>query len=274
MVATTQRKVAAMKRRTFLAWLILLLGAIYFILPLYSTFDFSLRMQRDTLSFLAYERVIQDRQFISSFLFSVRMALMTIFFGVLLIVPTAYWVHLRLPRLRPLVELFTLLPFVMPVIVLVFGLIRTYSGGVLRMTSTPATTDVLLVAGYMVISLPYLYRSVDIGLRAMDVRSLTEAAQSLGAGWGTILFRIILPNLRTAVLTGALLTVAIVIGELTLAQYLARPAFGPYMALLGQNRAFEPAALAIMSFGLTWAAMGMIFLITRGRAEGQIGGGH
>jgi putative spermidine/putrescine transport system permease protein len=202
------------------------------------------------------------------------MAVTTILFGVTLIVPTAYWVHLRLPRLRPLIEIFTLLPFVLPVIVLTFGLIRTYSRPPFMLTKTGSTTDILLVAGYLVISLPYLYRSIDIGLRAMDVRSLTEAAQSLGAGWGTILFRIILPNLRTAVLTGALLTVAIVIGELTLAQYLARPAFGPYMALLGQNKAYEPAALAIMSFGLTWAAMGMIYWLTRGRAEGQLGAGH
>ncbi|HKY83229.1 MAG TPA: ABC transporter permease subunit, partial [Anaerolineales bacterium] len=101
----------------------------------------------------------------------------------------------------------------------------------------------------------------------------TEAAQSLGANWVTILFRVIMPNLRTAVLTGALLTLAIVIGELTLAQYLARPAFGPYMALLGQNRAYEPAALAIMSFGMTWAAMGMVYFLTRGQ-QAQIGGGH
>jgi putative spermidine/putrescine transport system permease protein len=172
-----------------------------------------------------------------------------------------------------LIELLTLLPFVIPVIVLVFGLIRVYSRPPFRLTTSTTTTDMLLVAGYLVISLPYIYRSVDIGLRAMDVRSLTEAAQSLGAGWGTILFRIILPNLRTAALTGALLTLAIVIGELTLAQYLARPAFGPYMTLLGQNRAYEPAALAIMSFMLTWAAMGLVYLLTRGQ-QAQIGGGH
>lgn len=260
-------------RSTFWSWFVLGLGIIYFFLPLIATAEFSLRAQRDTISFLAYERVLQDNQFVSSFLFSLRMAVLTILAGIVLIVPTAYWVHLRLPRLRPLVELLTLLPFVIPVIVLVFGMIRTYSGPPFRMTTTPTTTDVLLVAGYLVISLPYIYRSVDVGLRAMDVRSLTEAAQSLGAGWGTILFRIILPNLRTAALTGALLTLAIVIGELTLAQYLARPAFGPYMALLGQNRAYEPAALSIISFALTWAAMGMVYWLTRGQ-QAQIGGGH
>jgi putative spermidine/putrescine transport system permease protein len=110
----------------------------------------------------------------------------------------------------------------------------------------------------------------------MDVRTLTEAAQSLGAGWLTILWRVILPNLRTAVLSGAFLTLAIVMGEFTLAALLGWRAFGPYMALLGQNRAYEPAALAIISFSLTWLAMGVILWAGRGRqgGQGQLTGAH
>jgi putative spermidine/putrescine transport system permease protein len=169
-------------------------------------------------------------------------------------------------------ELLTLMPFVIPAIVLVFGLIRAYSRPPLLLVSSPA----LLVAGYMVLALPYMYRAVDTGLRAMDVRTLTEAAQSLGAGWPVILFRIILPNLRVALVSGAFLTLAIVIGEFTLASMLAWPAFGPYMSLLGQNRAYEPAALAIMSFALTWLTMGGILWLGRGRqgSGSQIGGTH
>ena len=118
-------------------------------------------------------------------------------------------------------------------------------------------TDVLLVAGYMVLALPYMYRAVDTGLAAIDVRSLTEAAQSLGAGWGTILLRVILPNLRAALLSGAFLTLAIVIGEFTIASFLVgMHAFGPYMSLVGQNKTYESAALAIISFALTWLFMG------------------
>ena len=118
-----------------------------------------------------------------------------------------------------------------------------------------------------------MYRAVDIGLRSIDVRTLTEAAQSLGAGWGTILFRIIIPNIRVAILNGAFLSFAIVMGEYILAQYLVKPAFAPYMAVLIQNRAYEPAALAVISFALTWACMGIIQFVGRGQ-QGQIAGGH
>ena len=98
-----------------------------------------------------------------------------------------------------------------------------------------------------------MYRAVDTGLRAIDVRTLTEAAQSLGAGWLTILFQVIFPNLRVALLSGVFLTFAIVIGEFTFASLLNWPAFGPYMVFLGAQRAYEPAALALISFALTWA---------------------
>jgi putative spermidine/putrescine transport system permease protein len=108
-----------------------------------------------------------------------------------------------------------------------------------------------------------MFRSVDNGLRAMDVRSLTEAAQSLGAGWPTILRRVIFPNLRVALLSGALLTFAIVIGELTVALFMAQRTFGPYMANLTRSKVYEPSAMAIVAFAITWVAMGMIALVTR-----------
>ena len=94
------------------------------------------------------------------------------------------------------------------------------------------------------------------------VRTLTEAAQSLGAGWFTIIFRIIFPNLRTALLSGTFLTFAIVLGEYTIASFLARPMFGPYLANMVRNKAYEPAALSIISFALTWAMMGGLQWVT------------
>jgi putative spermidine/putrescine transport system permease protein len=109
-----------------------------------------------------------------------------------------------------------------------------------------------------------MYRAVDTGLRAIDVRTLTQAAESLGAGGPTILLRVILPNVRTAVLSGAFLTFAIVIGEFTMASLLSRPAFGPYLQLVGANRAYEPSALAIIAFMITWSCMGLIQVIGRG----------
>jgi putative spermidine/putrescine transport system permease protein len=272
----------SLSRFPFWSWLWFLLGALYFILPLYATLDFSLRMKRGVISLQAYASAFSDPQFFQTFLYSNIMALVTIVVSLVLIVPTCYWIRLRVPGARRIVEFITLMPFVIPAIILVFGLIAIYGAPInIPFTSitllTPLTqsnigTNLLLVAGYTVLAMPYIYRAVDTGLQAMNMQALTEAAQSLGANWFTIMIRVIFPNLRSALLSGALLTFAIVVGEVTISSFLSRPAFGPYLWLLGQHRAFEPAALAFFSFLLTWAAMGLIQLVTGG--QGQVSGAH
>ncbi len=253
------------------AWVIFILGATYFIVPLIATFEFSIRTKPDI--FLAYRQVVSDTRFLNSLGYSFVIALLTIVVSLSLIVPTAYWVRLKVPRLRPIVEFVTLMPFVIPPVILVFGLIRTYSSAPLSLTTIPLGSDFLLIGAYVILSFPYMYRAVDTGLASMDVRTLTEAAQNLGSGWTRILLQVIFPNLRTSLLSGAFLTLAIVIGEYTIANFLARPAFGPYLSLLGQNQPFQPAAVSLISFGLTWIAMGMIAFLGRGGTSNvQVGG--
>ena len=258
---------SARKKNRFWAGVIYFWAASYFLIPLAATFYWSLRGQKDVLGFEAYRKLFADSNFLPAFSQSIVNAFAAIALSLLLIVPTAYWVTLRLPKLRPVVEFITLLPFVIPAVVLVFGLIRLYSRPPLLLTATYASSRVLLVCVYAALSFPYMFRSVDNGLRAMDVRSLTEAAQSLGAGWPTILFQVIFPNLRVALLSGALLTFAIVIGELTIALFMAQHTLGPYMANLTRSKVYEPSAMAIVAFAITWAAMGLIAFVSAERRK-------
>ena len=250
--------------RRFFSWLWLFLGIVYFFLPLLASFLFSLRGKKGVLSFVAYRHVFADPQFLKTFGFSLEMAVFTVIVGLALIVPTAIWIHLRVPRAKTPHRCFCPPP-----------LRHSARHPGLRahpqLFEPPLATRLHPCAsrrGYVIIAFPYIYRSVDAGLRAMDLRGLTEAAQSLGSGWVGTIFRVILPNLRSSLLSAIFLTFAIVIGELTLAVLLAWPAFGPYMALVGRNLAYEPAALAILSFALTWGSIGIIQAVSRG-APGQ-----
>jgi putative spermidine/putrescine transport system permease protein len=255
-----------MKMQRLGAWFAIAIGMIYFIVPLISTFEFSMRMVRGEYTFKAYQVVLADPKFQETFLYSTVMALFTILVGVFIVVPTIYWIQLRLPKLRPVVEFITLMPLVIPAIVLVFGYLKLYnSSSWLPLTSTSNSTNILLLFAYVALSLPYMYRAVDTGMRTIDVRTLTEAAQSLGAGSFRILLSVILPNVRVAVLSGAFLTFAVVLGEFTIASLLDRPVFGTYMQLMGANRAYEPSALAIIAFGVTWASMGLMQIFGRDR---------
>jgi putative spermidine/putrescine transport system permease protein len=251
-----------MRRTPIFSWVYVALGALYFFVPLYATLQFSLQAKKGELGFTAYGNVLNDSNFFESFAFSFQTALITILVSALLIVPTAYWVQLRLPSLRPVIEFLTLLPFVVPAVVLVFGLTRTYNRTFL--TDSREGLQALLIAGYVVLSFPYMYRAIDTGLRSINIRTLTEAAQSLGAGWFTILFRVIFPNVYVALLSGAFITFAIVMGEFTIAALLAQPAFGPYISLLSSSKVYEPSALAVVSFALTWASISLIQWFSRG----------
>ena len=253
------------------SWGFFLFGCLFFALPLLGLTEFSLSMRREGYTFDAYRAVLADPQFRATFLYSVVAAIATIVMGVLIVVPTAYWVRLRMPWLRPYVEFITLMPLVIPAIVIVFGYIRLYNtSSIVPLMGSNAGTTVLLICGFTVLALPYMYRAVDTGMRSIDIKTLTEAAQSSGAGWFTILFRIILPNVLVAVLSGAFLTFAIVIGEFVFPALLNLPAFGPYMQIVGANKAYEPMALAVIAFGITWACMGLIQLVTRLQKHTQV----
>jgi putative spermidine/putrescine transport system permease protein len=258
------------------SWLIFIVVGLYFFIPLLATFLHSIKPVINGVPdpTLAYRTILGLPNFYGGLIYSFTIGLLTIFFSLLIIVPTAYWVRLRAPRLRPIVEFVTLLPFVVPPVVYVFGLIRTYGGQPFPLLETNLGSDFVLVAAYVILSFPYMYRAVDTGLAAIDVRVLTEASQSLGAGWARIILRVIFPNLRTAILSGAFLTLAIVVGEFTIAIYLARnQAFGPWISLLGRTQPYTPAVVTLVSFGLTWLAMLLIAYLGRSsRTKVQVAG--
>ncbi len=256
------------KKASLLAWVALILPLLYLAVPLTATLITSLQEKKGTISLIAYTNALSSPDFVNRFAFSARTAVITVIISVLLIVPTAFWVNLRLPRARPFVEFFTLLPFVIPSVVLVFGLIRAHNST--GLTNSANGVYVLLVGAYITFSFPYMYRAVDTGLKTINVRTLTEAAQSLGAGWFTIIFRVILPNVLVAVLNGAFITFAIVITEYTVASLLSQPGFGPYLQAVSSRLIYEPYALTIITLILIWVGVILIQLIGRGSAQSRV----
>ncbi len=183
----------------------------------------------------------------------------------MIVVPAAYFVRLRAPQLRPIIEFVTLLPLIIPPIILVFGYIRLYnSSSILPLTNS--------ITRHQHPADPRLCRAgpaLHVSRRRHRAAHHRRADADRGGKHprrqhrSTILLRVIFPNIIVAVLSGAFLTLAIVIGEFTIASLLNRPAFGVYMQNVGANRAYEPAALAVISFVITWGAMGMIQLLAR-----------
>jgi putative spermidine/putrescine transport system permease protein len=260
------------RRFSLSAWVWILLGAAYFLIPLLATFLFSIkdRQTGNCCSLSAYGVILHDQQFWTTIRLSFELALETIAVSLLLFVPTIYWVHLKLPRLRPVISFLALVPFVVPPIILVGGLLDFYRGSPQWFYAKPFG---FLVAAYVILAFPYVFFSLDAGFRAIDVHTLTEASLNLGASWRTTLARVILPNLMVAALSGAFLTLAIVMGEYTIATLSAFKTFPIYIENINESQAYPAAAVTLISFGITWAAMLSILLVgRRGGAQVQVGG--
>ena len=205
------------KLQLFRATIFILLGA-FFLVPIGAMFEFSTRGNSVTSprTMEAWAAIFQTADLVKAIPVSLELALITSVGMLVLLLPTMVWVRLRLPGIHRVVEFLCLLPLTIPAIALVVGVAPLYHWIEINLTDS----ILILSFVYLIIVLPYSYRALDAGLAAIDIKTLSEAARSLGAGWGTVMLRVIVPNMSTAILNACLLSVAVVLGEFTFAQLL------------------------------------------------------
>lgn len=244
---------------------VLSLVGLYFLLPLVATGLFSFWEGGDRYGLRAYVSLVHQDALWQSLWLSLRLALETIIVTLVILVPAVFWMHLKARSFKPLFDFISILPFVVPPIALVAGLTALYTGPAWFVGSAN-----FLIVPYVILALPYTYRALDVGMSSLDLKTLTEASQSLGAGWGALFFRVLIPNLTSALAGAALLTIAIVMGEFTFANVLLFNTFAVYINYIGQTSATEAAALTLLSFLMTWLAM--LGVLVTGRGQATLGG--
>ncbi len=275
-----QRKDQATRRSFGMDKVFLVLVMLYLIVPLGATLAFGLGAGNG-INFSTFPQIVSDPDFSQTLLTSLELAVGATILAVVLVTPTAYWVQLRLPKARPLLDFLSLVPFAMPAIVLAVGVLQVYSGtpnpliGILSLGLVPVlsndpfnivNTPPLLICAYVIIALPFVYRPIDNSLRAVNTRVLSEAAYSLGSGWWRTFLTVILPNIWPGVISAALLTFSTVMGEFTLATLFNIYTFPIYLNGVGQNDAHKAASLSILSFIFTLICVLGIILLVRGRS--------
>lgn len=245
------QRTAFRRRQRLLRWVVLAVVLTFFALPLLGMLDFTTQGPGGVGRTLQTWRTLADVDQISleypalrqGFLASSGLTVVTVLVMLVLLVPTMTWVRLRLPGLSRTVEFVCLLPLTVPAIVLVVGLTPVYAWVYYLL----GASTLWLGLAYVILVLPYAYRSVDAGLRAIDVRTLAEAARSLGAGWPTVMWRVVLPNLRTAVLSASFLSVALVLGEFTIANLFSKKNLQVAMYELGKSDAKISVAVGLVA---------------------------
>jgi putative spermidine/putrescine transport system permease protein len=236
-------------------WIVLILVGLYFAIPLFAAFKFA--------GVKAFPKVFGQAGFAQAFTLSLRLALITTIITLVLLVPTTVYVHLRLPGIRRLMESVTILPIVIPPIVLIVGVLEIAPG---FLKASPN----LLALEYVVLAMPFAYRSLDAGLRALDLKTLVEASSSLGARLPATLWRVILPNLRTAMLSAVVLTVALVLGEFTMASLDLYQTFPVWIVNFEQSSGPVSVAASLLALIVTWIFL-MVIATLGGRRTGRTG---
>ncbi len=240
-------------------FIVLAIAGVYFLIPLWAAFRFSVWTGSGrgwTAS--AYTQLVQSQGFGSAFWLSVQLALITTGLTLVIMVPTTIYVHLRLPRLRRVMDFVTVLPIVIPPVVLILGVLQVAPA---RLKATPF----LLALIYVVLAMAFAFISLAAGLRAIDTHTLVDASRSLGGGWWTTLRKVLLPNMRVAVLSATVLTVALVLGEYTMASLDQYETFPVWIVAFEQENAHVSVAASLLALFVTWVVLMMISYFGRAR---------
>lgn len=189
--------------------------AVFFLFPLYAMADFSTRnLIHGGRTLQAWKNLVQNEMLYQAIIISLLLAVFTVVLMLAILVPTMIWVRLRAPwGGRRLVEFLCLLPLTIPALVIVVGLRNVYLWVVYFLGESALT----LTFVYVVLVLPFAYRSLDGALSSIDLKTLAEAARSLGAGWTITILRVVVPNIWSGILSAAFISIAVVLGEYTIA---------------------------------------------------------
>lgn len=276
--APPQLRRRAARREGVLRAIILLVIGLFFAIPLISMFVFSVRFPLTGqwtgdawASIFSMDSTTGSGTDLSILWEGVRnsLVLVVITTGIMLalLLPTMIHAELTSRRLARIIEFVSVIPLTIPAIVLVVGLAPIY-----RWLGTHfGTGSAWLSLAYVVLVLPYAYRALDVGLKSIKVSTLVEAARSLGAGWGTVLLRVIIPNMWPAILSASFISVAVVLGEFTLANLLDRNNLQTALFLLGQSDSLVATAMALLAlaFGfLLILGLDVVTSLLKGRRRG------
>lgn len=269
---TTRRRAGAEIGFTFM----FVVFTAYMLIPLVGVFLFSIATTWfDTILPVGYTldhvtETINDPLFIPTVGRSLIASIATIIVSVVLMTPVLFLLHVAAPRFRPIVEFLSLLPFALPTIVLALSLIRTYSEPPIVLSGTPT----LLILAYVVTGLPFMYRGLDNSLRAIDTKNLSDASATLGASRWTTLRRVILPNISTGIVAGALLVFSVSFGEFTLSSFIVGDAWktsGVWTVAIWDDQPHKTTVMVVIGFAISWLISLIILFAFSKRATLEVG---
>jgi putative spermidine/putrescine transport system permease protein len=241
---------------------LLALFALFFLFPLYAMADFSTRnLLHGGRTLQAWKNLVVDDELYQAIVISLLLAVFTVMVMLIVLVPTMIWVRLRAPWANRMVEFLCLLPLTIPALVIVVGLRNVY----LWVAYFLGESALTLTFVYVVLVLPFAYRAIDAALSAIDLKTLSEAARSLGAGWVNTILRVVVPNIWSGILSAAFISIAVVLGEYTIASLSGYQTLQVEIVAIGKSDGPTSVAASLAVLLLGFVLLLALSLLTRGR---------
>ncbi|MFZ4523107.1 MAG: molybdate ABC transporter permease subunit [Bacteroidales bacterium] len=160
-----------------------------------------------------------DAEFLQTFLLSLELATLTTLVLIIIGVPIAYYLTYSPSRFRIVYQALVSMPLVLPPSVLGFYLLIAFSPNywaghflATHFNVHLAFTFWGILIGSIIFNLPFMVNSIQSGLGNLPL-SLKDASYTLGKSRSTTIFKVLLPNIKPAIITGICMTFVHTIGE-------------------------------------------------------------
>ncbi|HKS79223.1 MAG TPA: hypothetical protein VJQ07_10185 [Gaiellaceae bacterium] len=249
------------------------LAAIFFLGPLGAAFKYSLQQDKGGYGFANYGEIVRNQEVRSTLVTSLEIAVISAAIVIFLMLPTVVWVRLKKPNATTVMEFTTLLPIVIPPVVMAAGIQQYELNAPSWLLKYIDHAQTGLIPFYVILAMPFTYRAIDTGVRAIDLHTLVDASRNLGASWPSTLLRVVLPNVQTAVLGALFLTMALCLGEVVIATLLLYNTFPVEMVVLfHQSQVGVSVALSMITLGFTFLLLFALSFLAQRRRGGRAAG--
>lgn len=201
---------------------ILILILIYLLIPLaaciiYSLFTDWTGIVPHGFTFVAYREIFTNEAFWRALLETLLLCIVPIAVTILVVLLAIYAVVVYFPGLEKYVQIICMIPYTIQGVILSVSILSLYVGS----KSFLSNRLLMLMGAYCVIILPYIYQGIRNSCRAIDMKTLLEAAEMLGSSRLYAFFRVVVPNLMHGIIVSSLLAVGIIFGDYVLVRNLS-----------------------------------------------------
>ena len=220
-----------------------------------------------------YSQLFGKAMYVRAMVMSLWVASLTVLFNAFISVLAVYAIHVSgSRRLRAAFEASMLLPIAIPPVVMGLGLIQAFNWQSFSLVGRWQ----LLLGAHVVYTLPFMMRPLMSNIEMIRWSLLEEACLSLGVSFGAMVRRVLVPNLLPGLMSGALMTFAMSLGEFQLAVMVTGSATQTFPVVLYQafyvSTGFACAATTLLILTSLMALTGIVLMGRSFSGTAKLGG--